>query len=1272
VTPVPDEPRQSDSNPPHISQSILNQVAAQSIQIGDITQTNVYHRANRGGEPKRSFDEKLKVVSGVLSILIGLLALVPQVGENLSKAIEAFVKLPPFVWLFAAVILLIVGFFALLDGLSRRSRLLRPDALLLQVDQPRHLKGRLEDINQLSTLCNDSQQVHLVGDSGVGKSALIQAGLCQVLKSSRGLFPIHLNVWGQDWETGPRTGLTMALWEVLSEDECRTLGLTEFPAADQLALILGQFKRKLGRTPLLIFDQFDDYQTRHRTQFLPGRRRTWIPAAKLLETNAFWRDIKNLMDIQAVHCLFATRRDSADGLESIRFARPEVYWLERLHEGFVLPLLTELTADVSGENPVVSAPERGWKRLKDRLARNLCYDGTALPAQMKIILQGLASLPSLTVRDYERVGGLQGLEATHIERQIANTAYNSRLTVMQVRKVLVALADAETFKTVPRSTQDLKDIITTVDYQSDGSRLKQATEDALDDLEKKELVRKRLDPDTRQHMWLLDHDYLCRGVLEVERRANRWSALAQEGARAFHDAGHYPWRKWQTLLNPWQQIVLAIQRLRGRFRYADLRVYALWSLLRFVPYLLVLATISVGWTQWTQWQQAERIRNVAGQIRDVIGLSGTLSSIELDSLWKLAHSDDAVHDSFLRQSLASPARAEQFSRRIDMTIQAMVGLNPGKREAIRKHVERLCLEHPAAEPFIKRVCVRIGIALAEEKPTFTRFAVKTLVEDIAKATDAEQLRALAEALKAVRGQLPVAEAQQAYTAILAEIATTRDFFQLRALAEALKAVPGQLPVAEAQQAYTAILAEIATTTDVRQLRALVEALKAVLSPLPVAEAQQAYAAVLAEIAKATDAEPLRALAEALKAVRGPLPVAEAQQAYTAILAKMATLTDVRRQWATPTDFFQLRALAEALQAVMSHIPAAGVQQAYTAILAKMAWATSSWQLETLAEALKAVLSQLPVAEAQQAYTAILAEMATPRNFFQLETLAEALKAVLSQLPVAGAQQAYTAILAEIAKATDAGQLRALAEALKAVPGQLPVAGAQQAYTAILAEIAKATDAGQLRALAEALKAVPGQLPVAGAEQAYTAILAEMATTKGSWQLWSKTRDFFQLRALTEALKAVPGQLPVAGAEQAYTAILAEIAKATDRDAEPLRALAEALKAVLSPLPVAGAQQAYTAILAEIVKTTDARQLETLTEALKTVPGQLERQKLIDLLKWPVSIKAFRAFSLGMLEQQLGRTFDGNLWEMVAWAQKNHLDVEHPPQIPSIIENRIRR
>lgn len=83
------------------------------------------------------------------------------------------------------VLLLTVGVFALRDGLARRSRLLRPEALLLKADNPKHLKGREEDIDRLSALCHEYQQVNLVGESGAGKSALIQAGLYPRLKAER-------------------------------------------------------------------------------------------------------------------------------------------------------------------------------------------------------------------------------------------------------------------------------------------------------------------------------------------------------------------------------------------------------------------------------------------------------------------------------------------------------------------------------------------------------------------------------------------------------------------------------------------------------------------------------------------------------------------------------------------------------------------------------------------------------------------------------------------------------------------------------------------------------------------------------------------------------------------------------------------------------------------------------------------------------------------------------------------------------------------------------
>jgi hypothetical protein len=158
---------------------------------------------------------------------------------------------------------------------------------------------------------------------------------------------------------------------------------------------------------------------------------------------------------------------------------------------------------------------------------------------------------SLTVGDYERADRLRGLEAAYVEWRIVNTARHSGLTEILVRTLLTSLADAATLKTVPRSTADLAKPIT-VGNTADPSGLKGAVEVALDDLEKKEIVCRRFNPYARQHIWVLDHDYLGRGVLEAERRANRWFTLAQERYSTFQDTGGRVCRRWWSLLSPWQ------------------------------------------------------------------------------------------------------------------------------------------------------------------------------------------------------------------------------------------------------------------------------------------------------------------------------------------------------------------------------------------------------------------------------------------------------------------------------------------------------------------------------------------------------------------------------------------------------------------------------------------------------------------------------------------------------------------------------------------------
>ncbi|HEY44610.1 MAG TPA: hypothetical protein G4O11_11575 [Anaerolineae bacterium] len=529
--------------------------------------------------PKRTLDENIIALTGTLLAISGMVTAI----ANLCKS---FVSEPNQILYAVSVVLLIAGVWALWHGLARRSRLLRPDALLLRAEKTEHLAGRSEDIERLSKLCTDYTQVHLVGESGAGKSALVRAGLCLGLRVQARLIPIYLDVWGQDWETGPRAALASALWEALSEKDRDSIGLTEPPEPEDLLEIIRRSKVKLGREPLLIFDQFDDYQTRHQSRFLPSRRRTWLPADKLIKVNSFWRDIKNLVSDEGVHCLFVTRTDTADGLESIHFVSPQVYRLDRLNVDSIQPFLTHLTSDTEGSDPVVFAPDHGWDRLKDRLARDLSKDGAVLPVQMKIALQNLAGLGALTVRDYERKGGLRGLEAAHVQQHVSGAARNFNLTRSQVRTLLLAMVDPEALKTIPKSTDDLQKAVIRGDKRDSG-RLQQTVQVVLNYLEQREIIRKRLDPDTHQHVWILDHDYLCRGVLETEHRASRWFITAQESHRAFREAGRGIWRKWKSLLNPWHQVVLASLRLAGRFRYGDMRPFAALSLLRFLPFLIL-------------------------------------------------------------------------------------------------------------------------------------------------------------------------------------------------------------------------------------------------------------------------------------------------------------------------------------------------------------------------------------------------------------------------------------------------------------------------------------------------------------------------------------------------------------------------------------------------------------------------------------------------------------------------------------------------------------
>jgi hypothetical protein len=165
--------------------------------------------------------------------------------------------------------------------------------------------------------------------------------------------------------------------------------------------------------PVLLLDQFDDYQNRFIDKFLI--QKSWLMPEKLVSTNGFWAEIKKLLDTGRLHCLIATRTDTAGGLASVRFRTPGTYRLDRLKGRFVFAIIDTLIGSL--DSKVVTDPERGWFDLVKRLTNDLERGGTVLPQQLRIVLLGLGTLPHriMTVGAFERAGGVPGLEARFIE-----------------------------------------------------------------------------------------------------------------------------------------------------------------------------------------------------------------------------------------------------------------------------------------------------------------------------------------------------------------------------------------------------------------------------------------------------------------------------------------------------------------------------------------------------------------------------------------------------------------------------------------------------------------------------------------------------------------------------------------------------------------------------------------------------------------------------------------------------------------------------------------
>jgi hypothetical protein len=105
------------------------------------------------------------------------------------------------------------------------------------------------------------------------------------------------DLWVDQWERGPFQALKMAMIKsgaFAPKAPAKPAEGEAKPASKPLSTLadieqqLARLNDEEGRTGLIIFDQFDDYQARNRERFLPNK--TWIDPATLRRDNPILGD----------------------------------------------------------------------------------------------------------------------------------------------------------------------------------------------------------------------------------------------------------------------------------------------------------------------------------------------------------------------------------------------------------------------------------------------------------------------------------------------------------------------------------------------------------------------------------------------------------------------------------------------------------------------------------------------------------------------------------------------------------------------------------------------------------------------------------------------------------------------------------------------------------------------------------------------------------------------------------------------------------------------
>ncbi len=1163
-------------------------------------------------------------------------------------------------WLVAAVFLVLTIVF-LLAALSRRSLLLEPKRFLLSSENPEHLVGREEEVAHLARQCSRHSMVFLTGDSGTGKSALVRAGLAHGLLAQdstlvgNDFVPLVVDLSGVGWHKGLSLSLARGLSR-LPDGAWQALGGGDRPAAESVVRWLRTRPSHAPRRLLVVLDQFDDYLAVHRSQFYEGT--TLRRPEEIEKLSADWHGLAELLRSGSVTVLVVARSEAAGSFPALSFVESAAIaheQLTRLPGNLVAPLLNRLGEPVE-DHPVISDPEFGWLQLQARLLRDLqaSGEGQILPIQLSVALNSLRLSRYLTPAEYERQGGLRGLERLHVENHAKKAAEASRVPPTAILEALLTMVSPDSSKTRLVSRADFESVL------GRHGATPEAAARAILQLEDDRLLRRVLADGTEAETLLLYHDYLARAVREAYRQANQWTELLRERSQLFQEA--VSWRqRWRALLTPTEQTRLLWERFRGRFSFDErLRFFGL-STAKWLP--LVVALLLVGTGGW----EVDRYRRdqIAAQVMEAIGHpdprgKNSVTEEEAGKLIRLSTEGRGAVIHALHLAIRDEATARRASRRVDYLVALAIGLDP-RGERSRVLIEEI-VEPTIEDAQAHSESAVLAAAIASKlrlPPSAARLIARSITARMKTESDSSTLASLGNSLASLSAKLERHDIAPGAAALVARMKTETDSSSLGSLSEALVLLSGKLEKQDVAPLAAALVARMKTETHISSLALLGSALGSLSGKLEKQDVATGVAALVARTKTETDSDSLAFLGEALGSLSDKLKRQDVAPLAVALVARMKT----------ETDSSSLGSLSEALVSLSGKLESQDVAPLAAALVARMKTETDRSSLALLGEALDSLSGKLEKQDIAPLAAALVARMKTETDSSSLGLLGIALGSLSGKIERQDVATLTKVLVVRMKTETNSFSLALLGRALSSFSGKIERQDVAPGVAALVARMGTETDISSLGLLGMALGSLSGKIERQDVAPGVAALVARMKTET----------DSSSLALLGRALSSLSGKL-----ESQDVAPLAETLVArmkTQTDSNSLVSLGKALGSLRGKLNnQSSVTPAFEALATRAGREWDVDSLTSLTQGLGALgpalpnpvslsvyphPVRVE-QVYVDLLKSPFIVGKARANLLKGLEQATGQTFSGDLWSFVDWATQTdagralRLDLEGPP------------